>query len=239
MYKPTHAAQPDRRPLWEALILAALLALFLAIQLPKLDSVPWDQYESWRQSDTYSIAVNYVQYGMDLLHPQLNYDGVSENYAQLELQIVPYLSALVFQLTGTMTPVVPRLLCMLFFLGSAWFLYRLMRGISGRWPALVGLGIYLFLPLSMMTAHVIQPEACALFFYCGGVWLLWRFQQTRRLAFLWGASAMTAVAIMEKTPVAFVGLVFLYVLFSLGAWPACALRCSTAAGCSPWGRRWR
>lgn len=53
-------------PLWEALILAALLALFLAIQLPKLDSVPWDQYESWRQSDTYSIAVNYVQYGMDL-----------------------------------------------------------------------------------------------------------------------------------------------------------------------------
>ena len=70
--------------------LAALLALFLAIQLPKLDSVPWDQYESWRQSDTYSIAVNYVQYGMDLLHPQLNYVGVSENYAQLELQIVPF-----------------------------------------------------------------------------------------------------------------------------------------------------
>lgn len=226
---PTHAAQPDRRPLWEALILAALLALFLAIQLPKLDSVPWDQYESWRQSDTYSIAVNYVQYGMDLLHPQLNYDGVSENYAQLELQIVPYLSALVFQLTGTMTPVVPRLLCMLFFLGSAWFLYRLMRGISGRWPALVGLGIYLFLPLSMMTAHVIQPEACALFFYCGGVWLLWRFQQTRRLAFLWGASAMTAVAIMEKTPVAFVGLVFLYVLFSLGGL-AC-LRSPVFYGC--------
>ena len=229
VYKPTHAAQPDRRPLWEALILAALLALFLAIQLPKLDSVPWDQYESWRQSDTYSIAVNYVQYGMDLLHPQLNYDGVSENYAQLELQIVPYLSALVFQLTGTMTPVVPRLLCMLFFLGSAWFLYRLMRGISGRWPALVGLGIYLFLPLSMMTAHVIQPEACALFFYCGGVWLLWRFQQTRRLAFLWGASAMTAVAIMEKTPVAFVGLVFLYVLFSLGGL-AC-LRSPVFYGC--------
>lgn len=239
VYKPTHAAQPDRRPLWEALILAALLALFLAIQLPKLDSVPWDQYESWRQSDTYSIAVNYVQYGMDLLHPQLNYDGVSENYAQLELQIVPYLSALVFQLTGTMTPVVPRLLCMLFFLGSAWFLYRLMRGISGRWPALVGLGIYLFLPLSMMTAHVIQPEACALFFYCGGVWLLWRFQQTRRLAFLWGASAMTAVAIMEKTPVAFVGLVFLYVLFSLGGLACLRSPVFYGCGCSPWGRRWR
>lgn len=138
-----------------------------------------------------------------------------------------------------MTPVVPRLLCMLFFLGSAWFLYRLMRGISGRWPALVGLGIYLFLPLSMMTAHVIQPEACALFFYCGGVWLLWRFQQTRRLAFLWGASAMTAVAIMEKTPVAFVGLVFLYVLFSLGGL-AC-LRSPVFYGCGllTLGPRWR
>ena len=81
----------------------------------------------------------------------------------------------------------------------------------------------------MMTAHVIQPEACALFFYCGGVWLLWRFHQTRRLAFLWGASAMTAVAIMEKTPVAFVGLVFLYVLFSLGGL-AC-LRSPVFYGC--------
>ena len=27
VYKPTHAAQPDRRPLWEALIQAAHLAL--------------------------------------------------------------------------------------------------------------------------------------------------------------------------------------------------------------------
>ena len=40
VYKPTHAAQPDRRPLWEALILAALLALFLAIQLPQAGQRP-------------------------------------------------------------------------------------------------------------------------------------------------------------------------------------------------------
>ena len=100
--------------------------------------------------------------------PQLNYDGVSENYAQLELQIVPYLSALVFQLTGTMTPVVPPAAVYAVLFGLGLVPVPADARISGRWPALVGLGIYLFLPLSMMTAHVIQPEACALFF------LLWR-----------------------------------------------------------------
>ena len=91
----------------------------------------------------------------------------------------------------------------------------------------------------MMTAHVLVSRRPAPPFFTVAGWLLWRFHQTRRLAFLWGASAMTAVAIMEKTPVAFVGLVFLYVLFSLGGL-AC-LRSPVFYGCGllTWGRRWR
>jgi len=197
-------------------IIAALLtALFLAVQIGRLTAPPWDAFESWRQTDTYSIARNYVYFGMDLLRPQLNYDGVADNYAQLELQIVPFLSAVIFKLTGIMTPIVCRALSLVFFLGSAVFLYFLLQDLAGPMAALVGYGVYLFLPLSLLMASSIQPESCALFFYCGGVYLLRRYQRTGKYGFLTGAAAMTAVAIMEKTPVVFVGLLFLYVLLSV------------------------
>lgn len=216
MVRSAHTDRANRRyvPL-EILCILIVLAVFCWFTLPRLADAPWNYYESWRQSDTYSIAVNFVQYGMHPLQPQLNYDGVSDNFAQLELQIIPYLSALVFQLTGSITPAVPRLFSLLFFGGSALFLYGLMKRISGIFPALAGLAVYLLMPLSLLTARAIQPESCALFFYCGGVYFLYQYQQTERPRFLWLASSMTAVAIMEKTPVIFVGFLFLYVLISM------------------------
>lgn len=197
------------------MIVVLLTALFIAIQNGRLTAPPWDTFESWRQTDTYSIARNYVYFGMDLLRPQLNYDGVADNYAQLELQIVPFLSAVIFKLTGVMAPMVCCTLSLVFFLGSAGFLYFLLQDMAGTMAALVGYGVYLFLPLSLLIASSIQPESCALFFYCGGVYLLRRYQHTRKYGFLTGAAAMTAVAIIEKTPAIFVGLLFLYVLLSV------------------------
>lgn len=201
-----------RRARW--LALAALFAVFIAVQCFRLPMAPWDVGGSWRQSDTYSMALNYVQYGMDPLRPQLNYDGLSGNYAQLELQIVPFLSAVLFRLLGTTSWVIPRLLSLLFFLGSAWYLYRLMGQFTGFAPTFMGTAIYLFLPLSVQMAAAIQPESCALFFYCGGVYYLKRFHDTGRGGFALAAGGMTALAILEKTPAAFVGLLFLYVFFS-------------------------
>lgn len=198
--------------------IACLLMLavgFLGLHATEIAEQPWGYYEGWRQSDTYSIALNYLRYDMNPLRPQLNYDGVADNYAQLELQIVPYLSALIFWVAGVATPIIPRLICLLFFLGSALFLHLLLRDFCGRWPAVGATALYLALPLSMMIARAIQPEACALFFFIGGVYFLHRFHTGRRPLFLWLASGFTAVAIMEKTPVAFVGLLFLYVLIDV------------------------
>ncbi|MBQ7934771.1 MAG: glycosyltransferase family 39 protein [Clostridia bacterium] len=201
-----------RHLLYEILILAVIFLLFFGVQATKLTQQPWDHFGSWRQVDTYSIALNYLQYDMNPLMPQFNYDGLSENYVQLELQIMPYLSALLFLLTGTTTHLIPRILCLLFFAGSAVFLYLLIREFCGKVPAMAGVALYLFAPLSLQIARAIQPEACMLFFLCGGIYFLRRFQCTKRPLLLWLASGMTAVAIMEKTPAAFIGLLFLYVL---------------------------
>ncbi|MGI5936948.1 MAG: hypothetical protein ACOX7I_09140 [Oscillospiraceae bacterium] len=41
---------------------------------------------------------------MNPFAPQLNYDGTGDIICQMELQIVPYLSAVVFKVLGFATP---------------------------------------------------------------------------------------------------------------------------------------
>ncbi|MDE7244752.1 MAG: glycosyltransferase family 39 protein [Oscillospiraceae bacterium] len=203
-------AGTKERPLECAAVTAVLLLYFL-LQLPTLYNAAWEGYNSWRQSDTYSIAVNYIQYNMNPLRPQFNYDGVSDIYVQLELQIMTYLSALIFKCTGVVTPFVPRLTGMLFFLGSARFVYLILRRFVWFGPAAVGLLVYLFLPISMVYARAVMPESCALFFYCGGVWFLLRWYEDGHQPSIFLSALFTAIAIMEKTPVIFVGLLILAV----------------------------
>lgn len=98
-------------------LLALLLAAFFLFQLPRLDQAPWENYDSWRQTDTYTIAQNYAQRDMNPLRPQFNYDGPGDNYVQLELQVMPYLSAVLFKMLGREPYWVPRLISLLFFHG--------------------------------------------------------------------------------------------------------------------------
>ncbi len=203
-----------RSPILRIAALLLIFGCFIGIQATRLSVPPWDRCEYWRESDTYCMALNYVQYDMHLLRPQLNYDGIADNYAQLELQIIPYLSALIFRLLHTTSWMIPRLLSLLCFLGSAVFLFLLMRRFTGFVPSCAGLACYLYLPLSMLMAASIQPEACTLLFLCGTCFFLKLYQDRGKAGFMLAAAAMTAFGIMEKTPFAFIGLLFLYVFFA-------------------------
>jgi len=197
---------------WVASVLAIILvAVFAAIQLPTLWNLPWEKYDSWRQGDTYSIAVNFFRREYNILKPQFNYDGAKNNYVQLELQIMPFLSATVFKLINRATPVVPRGINLLFFLGSALYLYLIMRRFAGVIPSVLGLAVYLFMPVTMLYSRAIMPEAPALFFYCGGVYYLLRWHLENMNTFVWLSAVFTALAITQKAPLVFVGILILYV----------------------------
>ena len=94
--KKNQIASIPRRKAIERGAVALLLLLYVLLQAPTLPNAPWEGYDTWRQGDTYSVAVNYAQYSMHPLRPQFNYDGTADIVVQLELQLVPYLSALLF-----------------------------------------------------------------------------------------------------------------------------------------------
>lgn len=193
--------------------LLILFVLWFLWQYPDIFNAPWEMYDSWRQGDTYSIALNYYQYDMNFLKPQFNYDGAEGTVVQLELQIVPYICAVIFKLIGFATPVIPRIVNLFLFLGSAVFLYLIMKRFVSFLPAFFGLVLYLFVPINLLYARAIMPEACALFFLCGGIWFLQKFYFDDRKASLWISAVFVALAIVEKTPTIFVGILCIAVFF--------------------------
>ena len=195
-------------------LLALLLAAFFLFQLPRLDQAPWENYDSWRQTDTYTIAQNYAQRDMNPLRPQFNYDGPGDNYVQLELQVMPYLSAVLFKILGREPYWVPRLISLLFFMGSAVFCYGIGRRLlKNRWAALGAFAVYLVMPISLLYSRAIMPEAAALFFYTVAIYFFLRWYQGGGRGALALSGVMMGLAIMEKTPTAFAGLMIVVLFF--------------------------
>ncbi len=192
------------------MLIMVIIFIFVGIQSPTLRNPPWENYDSWRQGDTYSIAVNFYQREYNIMKPQFNYDGPKDNYVQLELQIMPFLAASVFKLINKTTPVILRGINLLFFLGSALYVYLIMRRFTKILPSAIGLAVYLFMPITFLYSRAVMPESPALFFYCGGVYYLLRWYFDNNNVYVWISAVFVAIAITQKAPIVFVGILILY-----------------------------
>ena len=96
--------------------LGAVLFLALVLRLRGIHA-PLLDHPGWRQGDTAAIARNFATLDMNPLHPQTDYNGPPPNYVELELQIVPYLAAVLYKLFGV-HEVFGRLLSIGFSLGT-------------------------------------------------------------------------------------------------------------------------
>jgi 4-amino-4-deoxy-L-arabinose transferase-like glycosyltransferase len=116
----------------------------------------------WRQADTYFYAYNFYRDGLDLLHPAVSWMG---NHKTLILEF-PLLSAITsvgFHFNGYEI-LFGRIICYLFFLGSAVYLYKICRFFSYSNFALLVAVIYLSLPLGIYYSRALQIDFTTVFF---------------------------------------------------------------------------
>lgn len=180
------------------------LIIFLT-KIPFITNSPYETGESWRQSDTESMARNFVEEHFHILYPQLNYDGAPPNYAQLEFQITTFLIALLYKLFG-FHYVLARLVPILFFLGSAYFLYLIAKKFYSTEMAWLTIIVYAAFPLNLYFSRAIMPESAVLFFTLGGLYFFLRWIDTEKNNALFLATFMTAMAILVKIPAIFIGI---------------------------------
>ncbi len=195
------------RAAWRiGLFLVVLLGLWLrlrGIHDPILD------HPGWRQGDTAAIARNFATLDFNPFHPQTDYDGPPPNYVELELQIVPYLAAILYHFFG-IHEIFGRLISIAFSLGTilvaGFFARRLFASrVAGMFAALA-FAIY---PGSVYYGRTFMPDTAMTFFLCAALFASWEWIATddgrfgRRFT---AAAILTALALLAK-PVAAVALV--------------------------------
>ncbi len=187
--------------------LAAILCVGAALRLHGIHN-PILDHPGWRQGDTAAIARNFALLRFDIMYPQAMYNGPPPNYVELELQIVPFLAALLYKLLGV-HPIIGRLITLGFSLGTVATL-----AFFGRWlfgSALAGLAaafFYAVFPGSVYYGRTFMPDAAMTFFltaalYAAALYLAGEVRRPRRSVTV--ATLLLTVAYLAK-PVAVLGV---------------------------------
>lgn len=190
-------------------IVIILLALIVMMRVPYIGNSPYEAGDAWRQSDTESMARNFAEDRFNIFFPQLNYDGPAPNYAQLEFQITTFLIALLYRMFGYHYELA-RLIPILFFTGSACYLYLISRKFYSAGTAWIITLLYALFPLNLYYSRAIMPESAAIFFSIGAFYYFNQWIVNEKTKLLIVAAFMTALAILVKVPAVFIGIPMLW-----------------------------
>jgi 4-amino-4-deoxy-L-arabinose transferase-like glycosyltransferase len=168
--------------------------------------------ELWRQTDTESIARNFIKYKFNIFYPQFNYDGVPPIYVQLEFQITTFLIAILYKVLGYHIWLA-RLVPISFFMLSAFYLYLIAKRFFSMPQALAAIIIYSLLPINIYFSRAIMPEAALLCFFNGAFYFFLKWRDNQRFSTLIIAAIFTCLAISQKLPAAFMGLAMIALCF--------------------------
>lgn len=184
--------------LFAILVLALLLRLY-GIHNPILD------HPGWRQGDEAAIARNFALLHDDIFYPQVDYDGPAPNYAELELQIVPFAAAQLYRVFGV-HETIARLIVVAFSLAEVWLLYLFGREVFSRRAGLIAALAFAIAPGAVYYGRTITPDTDMVFFMTAALYFWWRFCGQRRPLDFAVAAAFGAVAMLAK-PVAVLAIV--------------------------------
>lgn len=193
----------------EVIITIAIIILIFSLRLPYINNAPPERGDLWRQSDTESIARNFLNHEFNILRPQFNYDGPLPNYVQLEFQITTFVIAMLYRIFGHhyyLARIVPAI----FFMVSVYYLFRLIREIYGVKAAWIIIIIYGTLPINLYFSRAIMPESAALCFFNGAFFYFYKWYIEDKKLYLFISSILTALAISQKTPAVFIGLAMIF-----------------------------
>jgi 4-amino-4-deoxy-L-arabinose transferase-like glycosyltransferase len=148
---------------WWWLTLGAIVFVGLLLRLHGIGH-PILDHPGWRQGDTAAIARNFAQLRFNIAYPQTTYNGPPPNYVELELQIVPFLSAILYKIAGV-HEWIGRGIVILFSLATIAVVASFGRwAFSSTVAGLSAAAFYAVFPGSVYYGRTFMPDAAMVFF---------------------------------------------------------------------------
>ncbi|MBP9702361.1 glycosyltransferase family 39 protein [Candidatus Woesebacteria bacterium] len=203
------------------IIIFVIMALGAALRLYRLDA-PLADWHSWRQTDTASVAREYVKNGIDLMHP--TYHDLSSipsgldnpnGYRFVEFPIISALHATLAKNYPALSLVEwGRFLSVIASSISIGLIYLIMKTVSGNLAAMVAALVYATLPYNIFYGRVILPEPHLVLFMLTALYAFIRYYETGKIiSLIFYTITMTLAVLMKPTALVVAIPIALYGLF--------------------------
>lgn len=160
-----------------------------------------DSPHTWRQADTANYIHDFYENGIDLFHPSVCWLGGHKTLL-LEFPLPEAIVAFAYQIFGE-SHVVGRAIFFLFFLGSLYFLFKIVDLLSGIKVARIASILYLLVPLSLFYSRAIHIDFTTIFLVHGAVYWLMLAYRKESYKFLIPAILLATLASVIKIPYLF------------------------------------
>jgi hypothetical protein len=160
-----------------------------------------DHPHLFRQADTAFYSLGFHRFGMNIFAPSVGWMG-SYRHVILEFPLTEWIAAWFYLVTGP-TILVDRLVNLGFFLGSAFFLFRIVELVHDQLLARIVTLVYMAAPLGIYYSRAVHIDFTAVCFSHALLFYSLRTAATGNLRDFVAASLAGAVAFAIKAPYAF------------------------------------
>jgi len=162
---------------------------------------PIDDPHSWRQCDTANYALDFYRNGIDPLKPSVCWMGDYKTVI-LEFPFPEALMALGYKLFGPYL-FIARIITLLFFVGSAIYLYYIVKYFFHVRLAFIATAVYIVLPLSIFYSRGVQVDFFAVFFAHAMTYYLIRGYEESSIKYTFAGMMAGCLAFLIKAPYVF------------------------------------
>ncbi|MCX7016000.1 MAG: glycosyltransferase family 39 protein [Candidatus Sumerlaeota bacterium] len=191
----------------------ALLAT--ASRLPGLTPLLNDR-DSWRQTDTASIAHNFLD-EPNILYPRVFWGAPGPGYVEAEFQLYSYTVSLLYRVFGE-NPLYGRLLSLLLNAFACLVFFSIARRFLEDIPALLAVALFAFSPAIYIYSRAFMPESMALLFYLLALKSYLDFLDRESWPTILSSAVFMSLAILVKPTTIHIGLAFMIFSISKGGW---------------------
>ncbi|MFH2021149.1 MAG: glycosyltransferase family 39 protein [archaeon] len=192
--------------------LLIILTLALILRLYHL-TYPYLDHHSWRQTQTATIARNFYLHGFNIIKPEIDYLGNEPSVAELEFQITPYLTSILYIFLGV-HDWVGRIVPIIFSLLSIYVYYLLIKLYYGEKLATLSSFVFAILPINIFFSRVQMPESGMLFFSIAGLYYFSMYVRQTTLSNYLFALFFVSMSFLSKIPNLFLLVPLAYIALS-------------------------
>lgn len=165
-----------------------------------------------QQSDHYALALGFLDDGFDFFHPSSfalsnEFPPIVElksaqGITAVDFPILHYTVAILMKLFNTRSPVIFRVVSLLWSFIALWFLFSTIKNIKGFWIAAFLSGFIMFQPIYCYYQNGFHVSSAAFnTFLIGATFILRFFHKGKNGMFIWGVLFLTLAALMRFTQI--------------------------------------